>query len=46
MLAPDDDARMRQRWGLPQDYPIIAPAHAGERSELAKAIGLGKHIRT
>ena len=31
----------RQRWGLPRDYPIVAPPHAAQRSAIAKAIGLG-----
>ena len=32
----------RQRWGLPRDYPMVAPAYAAQRSELAKQIGLGR----
>jgi predicted transcriptional regulator len=31
----------RQRWGLPADYPMVAPAYAEQRRGLAKAIGLG-----
>jgi predicted transcriptional regulator len=31
----------RQRWGLPADYPAVAPNYAKQRSELAKVIGLG-----
>ncbi len=31
----------RDRWGLPQDYPMVAPNYAQQRSELAKKIGLG-----
>ena len=31
----------RQKWGLPADYPVVAPAYAEVRSSLAKAIGLG-----
>ncbi len=31
----------RERWGLPGDYPIVAPAYAEKRSALAKKIGLG-----
>ena len=31
----------RQRWGLPSDYPMVAPNYAKQRSELAKKIGLG-----
>ncbi|MDE4914559.1 MucR family transcriptional regulator [Methylobacterium sp. 092160098-2] len=32
----------RERYGLPQDYPMVAPSYAAKRSELAKAIGLGQ----
>lgn len=32
----------RQRWGLPADYPMVAPNYAKQRSELAKRIGLGR----
>lgn len=32
----------RERWGLPHDYPMVAPAYADKRRELAKAIGLGR----
>jgi predicted transcriptional regulator len=32
----------RERWGLPSDYPMVAPAYAKLRSELAKKIGLGR----
>lgn len=32
----------RTRWGLPEDYPMVAPAYAEERSRLAKKMGLGK----
>src|SRR5919112_1999003 len=35
-------AEYRQRWGLPNDYPMVAPAYAAQRSELAKSIGLGR----
>lgn len=31
----------RAKWGLPNDYPMVAPAYARQRSELAKTIGLG-----
>lgn len=31
----------RERWGLPADYPMVAPSYAKRRSELAKDIGLG-----
>lgn len=32
----------RERWGLPIDYPMVAPEYAKKRSALAKDIGLGK----
>jgi predicted transcriptional regulator len=32
----------RERWGLPADYPMVAPNYANKRSKLAKDIGLGK----
>ncbi len=32
----------RARWGLPATYPMVAPDYAAHRSELAKAIGLGR----
>ena len=32
----------REKWGLPSDYPMVAPAYAKRRSELAKRTGLGK----
>lgn len=32
----------RARWGLPADYPMVAPAYAEKRRELAKKIGLGR----
>lgn len=32
----------KDRWGLPSDYPMVAPQYASRRSELAKVIGLGK----
>ncbi len=32
----------RQRWGLPSDYPMVAPNYSVRRSELAKKIGLGR----
>ena len=35
-------AEYRQRWGLPKDYPMVAPAYAEARSQLAKTIGLGR----
>src|SRR5450756_588822 len=35
----------RERWGLPQDYPMVAPSYARHRSSLAKKIGLGTKPR-
>jgi predicted transcriptional regulator len=32
----------RAKWGLPHDYPMVAPNYAKQRSEFAKQIGLGK----
>jgi predicted transcriptional regulator len=31
----------RAKWGLPADYPMVAPSYARERSEVAKRSGLG-----
>jgi len=38
-MTPED---YRARWGLPADYPMVAPAYARKRSSLAKKSGLGK----
>lgn len=38
-LSPD---QYRDKWKLPQDYPMVAPNYAKARSELAKAAGLGQ----
>ena len=35
-------AEYRERWGLPSDYPMVAPNYAKQRSKLAKKIGLGR----
>lgn len=35
-------ADYRAKWGLPSDYPMVAPAYARKRQELAKKIGLGR----
>ena len=32
----------REKWGLPPDYPMVAPNYAAARSELAKQMGLGQ----
>ncbi|PZT98774.1 MAG: MucR family transcriptional regulator [Brevundimonas sp.] len=41
-LTPDD---YRAKWGLPSDYPMVHPAYSAQRSELARAIGLGSKGR-
>ncbi|MCA0035056.1 MULTISPECIES: MucR family transcriptional regulator [unclassified Mesorhizobium] len=38
-LSPD---AYRAKWGLPSDYPMVAPNYAASRSLLAKSIGLGR----
>jgi predicted transcriptional regulator len=38
-MSPEE---YRERWGLPADYPMVAPNYAKKRSALAKDIGLGK----
>jgi predicted transcriptional regulator len=38
-MTPDE---YRQKWGLPHDYPMVAPNYAAQRSELAKSLGLGR----
>ncbi len=38
-MTPDD---YRAKWGLPKDYPMVAPNYAATRSALAKKLGLGK----
>ena len=35
----------REKWGLPHDYPMVAPNYAKQRSKLAKQIGLGTRPR-
>lgn len=35
----------REKWGLARDYPMVAPNYAKQRSELAKALGLGQQRR-
>ena len=37
-LTPDE---YRAKWGLPSDYPMVAPAYSEARSALAKEMGLG-----
>ena len=41
-MSPDE---YRERWGLPSDYPMVAPNYAAHRSSLAKKIGLGTKSR-
>ncbi|PCI37521.1 MAG: MucR family transcriptional regulator, partial [Rhodospirillaceae bacterium] len=41
-MSPED---YRERWGLPADYPMVAPNYAQRRSALAKKIGLGTKRR-
>lgn len=38
-LSPEE---YREKWGLPYDYPMVAPSYARKRSALAKEMGLGK----
>jgi len=38
-MTPDE---YRAKWGLPMDYPMVAPNYAEQRSEFAKKIGLGR----
>jgi predicted transcriptional regulator len=37
-LSPEE---YREKWGLPHDYPMVAPNYAAARSHLAKQMGLG-----
>lgn len=41
-LSPED---YREKWGLPADYPMVAPNYAKARSNLAKQMGLGQQRR-
>ena len=38
-LSPEE---YREKWGLPMDYPMVAPNYAAARSALAKKMGLGR----
>ncbi len=38
-LTPD---AYREKWGLPRDYPMVAPAYARERAKIARVSGLGR----
>lgn len=42
-LDPDE---YREKWGLPRDYPMVAPNYAQARSKLAKKMGLGQNGRS
>lgn len=35
----------RLKWGLPADYPMVAPNYSRQRSAFAKKIGLGRQSR-
>ena len=35
-------AEYRAKWGLPNDYPMVAPNYAAHRSEMAKKLGFGR----
>jgi predicted transcriptional regulator len=37
--------KYREKWGLPSDYPMVAPNYAAARSQLAKQMGLGQQRR-
>lgn len=39
-------AAYREKWGLPKDYPMVAPNYAKQRSKLAKKSGLGRSARS
>ena len=38
-LSPEE---YREKWGLPHDYPMVAPSYAAARSDMAKNMGLGR----
>lgn len=38
-MSPD---QYREKWGLPSDYPMVAPSYAKTRSALARKMGLGQ----
>jgi predicted transcriptional regulator len=42
-MSPED---YRAKWGLPKDYPMVAPNYARARSDLAKQMGLGQGGRS
>jgi len=40
-MTPED---YRAKWGLPADYPMVAPNYTAQRSDFAKKIGLGRKV--
>ena len=42
-MSPEE---YREKWGLPHDYPMVAPVYAAARSHLAKSMGLGRRSET
>jgi predicted transcriptional regulator len=42
-MTPD---QYREKWGLPHDYPLVAPAYSESRSKMAKKLGLGRKAGT
>ena len=42
-ISPEE---YRAKWGLPPDYPMVAPTYSEARSRLAKTIGLGRKPKT
>ena len=36
----------REKWGLPRDYPSVAPNYSAARSQMAKQLGLGQRMRS
>jgi predicted transcriptional regulator len=42
-LTPEE---YREKWGLPADYPMVAPNYAAARSKLAKKMGLGQQKKS
>ncbi|MDJ0609082.1 MAG: MucR family transcriptional regulator [Kiloniellales bacterium] len=41
-MSPEE---YRSKWGLPADYPMVAPNYARQRSDFAKKIGLGRDAK-
>jgi predicted transcriptional regulator len=42
-MTPD---QYRERWGLPNNYPMVAPNYTKQRQSIAKSIGLGTHKKS